>query len=266
MRYLVITALATILLGVSVISGKSPASASERPEPAEMGSGLGEAYGCGLIEADLAAVHRQIGNVLRYAWGHDYTDRELETVRAAFDKGREATGKAGGSRLCAHHTAYKRTLGEFADLVFKFDENIRAYIGGSVRQGERAPKAVAGMAPPKPVDESGTWRIRIGARSFEEGEHGRVEQMVKLANGRLRSRMQDGETKFYIQLEIVNGRLYGTLVITLPDPWLPVTVNLSGGTGDGGFQKSYLKLTHDAHDSWDDQYLTLDVDVSLTRN
>jgi hypothetical protein len=255
-----------ILFGVSALSGATPASAAERPEPAEMGRGLGEAFGCGLIEAELDAVHRQIGNVLRYAWGHDYTDRELETVRAAFDRGREATGKAGGSRLCGHHSAYKKTLGEFADLVFKFDENIRAYIGGSVREKGPAPKAVARVAPRKPVGQDGAWRLQIGARSFEEGEHGRVAQTFSFNDGRMRARIQDGRTSFYIQLEVTDGRLYGTLVITLPDPWLPVSIDLTGSVRDNGFEKSYLKLTHDAHDGWDDQYLTLDINVSLPRN
>ncbi|MDP6709407.1 MAG: SH3 domain-containing protein, partial [Alphaproteobacteria bacterium] len=130
----------------------------------------------------------------------------------------------------------------------------------------RRQQQAAVVAPRKPVGYDGSWRLIVGAQSFEQGDHGRAERTITVSDGRFQAQLRAGPTSYGVQGEIVDGRLSGVLTVNFADPWLPISVDLRGSVRGGGFEKRYSKSTHDGHDGWDDNYLTLNVDIALRRN
>jgi hypothetical protein len=126
-----------------------------------------------------------------------------------------------------------------------------------------APAQSPVAVPPAPRAADGKWALKLRAVSFEEGEHGRIDESITVANGRFKSQLKDHFLAVDADLGFRAAAVEGTLVLSLGHPWRPFSVEIKGALDNAGFRHTYTAFARDFRGS---NHLTLDVEVSLTRD
>ena len=125
------------------------------------------------------------------------------------------------------------------------------------------PRTAAVVAPPAPRGPDGEWRIYIRATSFEEGEHGEIDETIRVEDGRYRGQIKDYYLIVDADLRFEGGRLTGNLLLDIRSPWRPFYLEIDEPLGEDGFAKTYPAWARDLRAS---KNRTLDIEVRLKRN